>query len=175
MSRRNVVYVRNVPERAHAEDVKKYFSRFGPIVNVTVPLDYYSRRARGYAFVEFEDHHDANEVVGQRHHRISGNELDCEIARGGRKTPREMRDREHHRPRPRRGNLGGRPGRGMSPRRRSPSYEEGRRPESGYGRRDSYSPRQRNNIPRKHKNYDGESDHSFEKVDPIRSRSRSPN
>jgi FUS-interacting serine-arginine-rich protein 1 len=41
------------------DDLKKIFARFGHIVDITLPLDYYTRNAKGYGFVEYEDSRDA--------------------------------------------------------------------------------------------------------------------
>ncbi|CAF1003573.1 unnamed protein product [Didymodactylos carnosus] len=89
------LYIRNVSERARYEDLKRLFSRYGKIVDITVPLDYYTRDAKGYAFVEFEEARDAEEALyALDHYRLLGRELEVEFARGDRKTPSEMRARE---------------------------------------------------------------------------------
>ncbi|CAF1188254.1 unnamed protein product [Didymodactylos carnosus] len=89
------LYIRNVSERARYEDLKRLFSRYGKIVDITVPLDYYTRDSKGYAFVEFEEARDAEEALyALDHYRLLGRELEVEFARGDRKTPSEMRSRE---------------------------------------------------------------------------------
>jgi len=41
------------------EDLKKIFGRYGRIVDITLPLDYYTRDAKGFGFVEYEESRDA--------------------------------------------------------------------------------------------------------------------
>lgn len=38
------------------------FERFGYVRDVYIPLDYYSKRPRGFGFVEFDDPRDADEA-----------------------------------------------------------------------------------------------------------------
>uniref|UniRef100_A0A4W3ILI9 RRM domain-containing protein n=1 Tax=Callorhinchus milii TaxID=7868 RepID=A0A4W3ILI9_CALMI len=35
------------------EDLRREFGRYGPIVDVYVPLDFYTRRPRGFAYVQY--------------------------------------------------------------------------------------------------------------------------
>uniref|UniRef100_A0A8C6AQV3 Serine and arginine rich splicing factor 10 n=1 Tax=Monodon monoceros TaxID=40151 RepID=A0A8C6AQV3_MONMO len=46
-----------------SEDLQHEFGRYGPIVDVYVPLDSYTRRPRGFAYVQFEDVRDAEDVL----------------------------------------------------------------------------------------------------------------
>lgn len=41
--------------------MKKIFGRYGRIVDITLPLDYYTRDAKGYGFVEYEESRDAGQ------------------------------------------------------------------------------------------------------------------
>uniref|UniRef100_A0A452DKT2 RRM domain-containing protein n=1 Tax=Capra hircus TaxID=9925 RepID=A0A452DKT2_CAPHI len=45
----------NVADDTGSEDLRREFGRYGPIVDVYVPLDFYTRRPRGFAYVQFED------------------------------------------------------------------------------------------------------------------------
>lgn len=36
-----------------SEDLRREFGRYGPIVDVYVPLDFYTRRPRGFAYVQY--------------------------------------------------------------------------------------------------------------------------
>jgi len=89
------LYVRGVAEKCRYEDLKKIFGRYGRIVDITLPLDYYTRDAKGYGFVEYEESRDAEEALhALDRYRLFGRELEVEFARGDRKTPSEMRARE---------------------------------------------------------------------------------
>jgi len=75
--------------------MKKIFGRYGRLVDITLPLDYYTRDAKGYGFVEYEESRDAEEALRSLdRYRLLGRELEVEFARGDRKTPSEMRARE---------------------------------------------------------------------------------
>jgi len=131
--------------------MKKIFGRYGRIVDITLPLDYYTRDAKGYGFVEYEESRDAEEALRSLdRYRLLGRELEVEFARGDRKTPSEMRAREKE------ARHGGRGGGGDSNRRdRSRSRE--RRPRSGSpvardrrrGGSRSRSPYSRSPVPRR--------------------------
>ncbi|PAA65139.1 hypothetical protein BOX15_Mlig026735g1, partial [Macrostomum lignano] len=61
------------------------------IYDLTVPLDYYSGRMKGYAFVHYNHSSDAKEA----HKRLDGTNflgraIEIEFARGQRRTPAEM-------------------------------------------------------------------------------------
>jgi hypothetical protein len=43
--------------------MKKIFGRYGRIVDITLPLDYYTRDAKGYGFVEYEESRDAGKEI----------------------------------------------------------------------------------------------------------------
>jgi len=146
------LYVRGVSEKARYEDLKKIFGRYGRIVDITLPLDYYTRDAIGYGFVEFEEARDAEEALhALDRYRLFGRELEVEFARGDRKTPSEMRSREKE-------SRYGRGGGGDFGGRRDRSRSRERRPRSGSppgrdrrrgGSRTSRSPHSRSPVPRR--------------------------
>jgi len=104
------------------DDLKKIFGRYGRIVDITLPLDYYTRDAKGYGFVEYEESRDAEEALhALDRYRLLGRELEVEFARGDRKTPSEMRAREKE----------SRHGRGGNRDRRDRSRSRDRRQRSG--------------------------------------------
>lgn len=35
------------------EDLRREFGRYGPIVDVYIPVDFYSRRPRGFAYIQY--------------------------------------------------------------------------------------------------------------------------
>lgn len=43
----------NVKSHCRSEDLRREFGRYGPIVDVYVPLDFYTRRPRGFAYVQY--------------------------------------------------------------------------------------------------------------------------
>jgi len=89
------LFVRNVPDSARPEELRRLFGKYGPITDVYIPLDYYSRRPRGFAYVQFEDIRDAEEALNELDRvRFFGRELEIEFAQGDRKAPAEMRGKE---------------------------------------------------------------------------------
>ncbi|CAN8021618.1 unnamed protein product [Ixodes persulcatus] len=193
------LFIRNVPDGTRPEDLRSLFGKYGPITDVYIPVDYYARRPRGFAYVQyplFLDHlRDAEDAMYSLDRtRFYGRELEIEFAQGDRKTPSEMRGRERNR-RTRspygsrhddRGSRRSRSrspyGRGRSPRRsRRHSYSRSR---SRDRRRPSYSPRRSRSYSRSrshsrsphmgHHSKTKSRDHSpYEIVDESRDRSRS--
>ncbi|KAF4696359.1 hypothetical protein FOZ60_000810 [Perkinsus olseni] len=54
--------VRNLPDDLNPMRLRDAFERFGYVRDVYIPLDYYSKRPRGFGFVEFDDPRDADEA-----------------------------------------------------------------------------------------------------------------
>lgn len=130
------------------EDLKKIFGKYGRIVDITLPLDYYTRDAKGYGFVEYEESRDAEEALhALDRYRLFGRELEVEFARGDRKTPSEMRAREKE------SRYGGRGGdsrrRGGRSRSRDRSGSPVRSSRRGGSRSRSRSPYSRSPVPRR--------------------------
>lgn len=89
------LYIRNISDRVRYEDLRRLFQKYGKLVDVTIPLDYYSGLPKGYCFVEYEDVRDAEEAQYRMdRQRLFGREIEVEFARGDRKTPGEMRGRD---------------------------------------------------------------------------------
>ncbi|KAK7109425.1 serine/arginine-rich splicing factor 12-like isoform X5 [Littorina saxatilis] len=125
------LYVRNVPDGCRQEEMRSLFGKYGPISDVYVPMDYFTRRPRGFAYIQFEDPRDADDALYHLDRsRFYGRELEVEFARGDRKTPSQMRTKE-------RGHSSRR-SRSRSPRDRSRSRSSYRR---RGGRSRSHSPR----------------------------------
>lgn len=53
------IYVGNLSYDANREDLKKLFEGFGPVRSVRIPVDFYTAKSRGFAFVEMESTADA--------------------------------------------------------------------------------------------------------------------
>jgi FUS-interacting serine-arginine-rich protein 1 len=93
----STLYVRNISDRVRYDDLRRLFSKYGRIVDVVIPLDYYSGNPKGYCFVEYEDTRDAEEAQYRMdRQRLFGREIEVEFARGIRKSSSEMRTRDRH-------------------------------------------------------------------------------
>lgn len=51
--------VRNLSYRIRAEEIRRMMERYGDVRDVYIPLDFYTKKPRGFAFVEFVDSRDA--------------------------------------------------------------------------------------------------------------------
>ncbi|KRY30339.1 Serine/arginine-rich splicing factor 12, partial [Trichinella spiralis] len=106
------LYIRNVPYEARDDELRAMFSKYGPVRDVYIPLDYYTRRPRGFAYIEYPFNYYIllQEVELIKHlclaiYRVRnwallyflngyhGSDLEVEFAKGDRKTPREMRSK----------------------------------------------------------------------------------
>uniref|UniRef100_A0A8C5B9W5 RRM domain-containing protein n=1 Tax=Gadus morhua TaxID=8049 RepID=A0A8C5B9W5_GADMO len=47
------LFVRNISDESRPEDLRREFARYGPIVDVYIPLDFYHRRPRGFAYIQY--------------------------------------------------------------------------------------------------------------------------
>ncbi|XP_067657136.1 serine/arginine-rich splicing factor 10-like [Haliotis asinina] len=89
------LYIRNVPDATRPDELRSLFGKYGPISDVYVPVDYHTRRSRGFAYIQFEDARDADDALYHLDRtRFYGRELEIEFARGDRKTPNQMRNKE---------------------------------------------------------------------------------
>uniref|UniRef100_A0A8C0ZG52 Serine/arginine-rich splicing factor 10 n=2 Tax=Paridae TaxID=9153 RepID=A0A8C0ZG52_CYACU len=89
------LFVRNVADDTRSEDLRREFGRYGPIVDVYVPLDFYTRRPRGFAYVQFEDVRDAEDALHNLDRKwICGRQIEIQFAQGDRKTPNQMKAKE---------------------------------------------------------------------------------
>jgi len=50
------LYVRNVSDGTRQEEMRDMFEKYGPVKDVYIPLDYYTRRPRGFAYVQYLYH-----------------------------------------------------------------------------------------------------------------------
>ncbi|XP_059652390.1 serine/arginine-rich splicing factor SR30-like [Cornus florida] len=84
MSRRSsrTIYVGNLPGDIRESEVDDLFYKYGPIIDIDLKIP---PRPPGYAFVEFEDPHDAEDAIhGRDGYNFDGYRLRVELAHGGR-------------------------------------------------------------------------------------------
>ncbi|XP_039269030.1 uncharacterized protein LOC120344019 isoform X2 [Styela clava] len=172
------LFVRNVGESVRPEDLRREFSRFGPISDVYVPLDYYTREPRGFAYIQFEDVRDAEDALyGMDRKWVGGRSIEVQFAAGDRKTPVQMRGKGRRSPprhsRRRSYSRSPRRGRRSHSRSRSRSYERRRSPPQrrNHGRSRSRS-RSHERPPRRSDSFE-RNDRRNSRSSPVRRRSRS--
>ena len=86
------VLVRHLNFRTTVDELRKIFGEFGEVVDVYLPLDYHTRRPRGFGFVQFskaDDAEAARRSVDQT--EIDGSRVEVVIAQQNRKSPGTMR------------------------------------------------------------------------------------
>ncbi|KAM4550317.1 serine/arginine-rich splicing factor 10 isoform X1 [Fundulus heteroclitus] len=138
------LFVRNISDESRPEDLRREFGRYGPIVDVYIPLDFHTRQPRGFAYIQFEDVRDAEDALHSLDRKwVCGRQIEIQFAQGDRKTPNQMKSKERRSP--------GRSSRyddydrdGWRRRSRSRSYERyrSRSPSHDRRRRRSESPRE---------------------------------
>ncbi|KAF8392590.1 hypothetical protein HHK36_022935 [Tetracentron sinense] len=76
------LYVGNLPGDIREREVEDLFYKYGPIVDIDLKIP---PRPPGYAFVQFEDAHDAEDAIrGRDGYNFDGHRLRVELAHGGR-------------------------------------------------------------------------------------------
>ena len=74
------------------DTIRKDFERFGEINDVYLPLDFNTRRPRGFCFIEFAVEADADEAQKAMDGKdIDGRSISCSNAKDGRKEPCTLR------------------------------------------------------------------------------------
>ncbi|XP_028255948.1 serine/arginine-rich splicing factor 10-like isoform X1 [Parambassis ranga] len=89
------LFVRNISDESRPEDLRREFGRYGPIVDVYIPLDFYTRQPRGFAYIQFEDVRDAEDALHSLDRKwVCGRQIEIQFAQGDRKTPNQMKAKE---------------------------------------------------------------------------------
>lgn len=61
------IFIGRIPIEATAEDVRSYFSKFGPLIDVYLPKDKEKTTHRGFGFVTFAEESSVEQVVSRSH------------------------------------------------------------------------------------------------------------
>ncbi|CAN4094819.1 unnamed protein product [Withania somnifera] len=94
----STLLVRNLRLDCRPEDLKKPFGQIGPVKDIYLPRDYYTREPRGFGFIQYLDPADAAEAKYQMDGQVfQGRSLTVVFAEENRKKPQEMRARERGR------------------------------------------------------------------------------
>lgn len=81
------LFVRSLPYQLSHEDFGKFFKAFGPLAEVSLPLDRTTGTSRGFGFVRFENEADARKVLEQGELEIGGRRVYAEAARDTASAP----------------------------------------------------------------------------------------
>ncbi|KAJ7535875.1 hypothetical protein O6H91_12G049300 [Diphasiastrum complanatum] len=82
----NKIFVGRLPPEATSEDLRRYFSNFGRIMDVYIPKDAKKTSHRGFGFVTFADE-SAAERVSLRTHEILGHQIAVDRAAPAGESP----------------------------------------------------------------------------------------
>ncbi|XP_023017342.1 serine/arginine-rich splicing factor 2 [Leptinotarsa decemlineata] len=95
--------VDNLTYRTTVEDLRRAFERCGEVGDIYIPRDRFTRESRGFAFVRFYDKRDAEDALDAMDGRMmDGRELRVQMARYGRPSSPQRRNRGRRRSRGRR-------------------------------------------------------------------------
>jgi len=61
--RNNKIYVCNLPYETTEEDLYELFAKVGEVSDVNIPLNFQTKKPRGFGFVEFEEEKSADEAI----------------------------------------------------------------------------------------------------------------
>eukprot|EP01084_Bolivina_argentea_P284869 488333_1 len=90
------LFVRGIPFNVRSSQLEEVFANHGEIRDVYIPLDYYTREPRGFAYIEFEDERDAKYALKELDGaRLWGQTIHIEWAKSDRKTPKKKIRRAH--------------------------------------------------------------------------------
>lgn len=75
------LYIGNIDYAASASDLEAYFSKFGPIETVNIPVDRYTGKARGFGFITFKRVSDAIKAMDLDGSEFKGRQIQVNFAR----------------------------------------------------------------------------------------------
>lgn len=74
------IFVSGLPPDVGEGELKSYFGKFGTVEKAYVVLDRYSRKSRGFGFVEFTESTSIHNVLQECHHAIAGQTVEVKQA-----------------------------------------------------------------------------------------------
>ncbi len=87
------LYVKNLDWNLTEDNVKDYFSQFGEIASIKLPLDKFKRR-RGFAFVEYVNDGEAEKALSEANGKsINGTEREMSVEMARAEDPEEREAR----------------------------------------------------------------------------------
>lgn len=83
------IYVGNIPFSTNEEALRSLFESYGEVSEVSIVLDRYTGRSRGFGFVEMPDDEQARKAISS----LDGKEFEGRALRVNESRPRERRHR----------------------------------------------------------------------------------
>ncbi|CDW55285.1 RNA binding protein squid [Trichuris trichiura] len=75
------IFVGGITWDTENDDLIQYFSTFGTVSNVQIKYDHYTRRSRGFAFVEFQDAEACQKALAKKEVDIKGKKVEIKPAK----------------------------------------------------------------------------------------------
>uniref|UniRef100_A0A5S6R359 RRM domain-containing protein n=1 Tax=Trichuris muris TaxID=70415 RepID=A0A5S6R359_TRIMR len=75
------IFVGGITWDTENDDLMQYFSAFGTVTNVQIKYDHYTRRSRGFAFVEFQDAEACQKALAKKEVDIKGKKVEVKPAK----------------------------------------------------------------------------------------------
>jgi len=75
------LFVSGIDEELQESDIRDYFSSFGKVQDLHLPIDRASGQRRNFCFIEFETETDANNALNAGSHNIAGRDIDVKKAK----------------------------------------------------------------------------------------------
>ena len=64
------VYIGNLDYSVTEVQLREFFSKFGEVSDASIAFDYYTKKPRGFGFVEFESDADAKKILADKQPKI---------------------------------------------------------------------------------------------------------
>jgi len=81
------LHIGNLSYQTDVAELEYHFKKYGKVTDVYIPMDNYSGRSKGFAFVTFEDRRDASDALHEMDGvSVDGRRISVEVAkprRGG--------------------------------------------------------------------------------------------
>lgn len=74
------MFIGNLPWTVARQDLKMYFSKFGPVVTSMVVFDKNIGMSKGYGFVVFGNKDGFRNAINKQHHQLEGRALNVKPA-----------------------------------------------------------------------------------------------
>ncbi len=79
------IYVGNIPYSMKEAEIEQFFSEYGTVLSVKIIIDKFTKRSKGYAFVEMEDESQAQSAIES----LNGKEVQGRSIKVSKANPRK--------------------------------------------------------------------------------------
>ncbi len=79
------IYVGNIPYSMKEAEIEQFFSEYGTVLSVKIIIDKFTKRSKGYAFVEMKDESQAQSAIES----LNGKEVQGRSIKVSKANPRK--------------------------------------------------------------------------------------